>query len=305
MGENYESSSSVEISSEISSESEIGEVSENIEIGNEISESEESYDDYSDCVEELTEDEGDSEVPEPAEAYDDYSDCVEEAEETGQKELEEGCLEAVPDERRAVVYKKFNGAPEEVKGIVNENGERLKVGDTVEDDVSHYNLETKIINMEAVLDDDEYAEVFSHEYGHFIDDMKGGFSETEEFKSALEKDMAYYDKSTSEGLSRFDAMLEGLFESDAAYDRTISDNLSAVFQNDTEIMDEYENRGISYYYHTNDYWKSENNREAEIYANSFSMYTSGTKESCDFMEKYFPNTWDSFKSSLKKEGDKK
>ena len=83
MGENYESSSSVEISSEISSEFEMGEVSENIEIGNEISESEESYDDYSDCVEESTEDEGDSEVPEPAEAYDDYSDCVEEAEETG------------------------------------------------------------------------------------------------------------------------------------------------------------------------------------------------------------------------------
>ncbi|MFR0986188.1 MAG: hypothetical protein ACLSFZ_06370 [Frisingicoccus sp.] len=59
MGENYESSSSVEISSEISSEFEMGEVSENIEIGNEISESEESYDDYSDCVEESTEDEGD------------------------------------------------------------------------------------------------------------------------------------------------------------------------------------------------------------------------------------------------------
>lgn len=305
MGENYESSSSVEISSEISSESEVGEVSENIEIRNEISESEESYDDYSDCVEELTVSESGSEVSD-SEAYGDYSDCVEELPESEQNELEESCLKAVPDERRAAVYEKFNGAPKEVKDIVNENGERLKVGETVEDDVSHYNLETKTINMEAVLDDDEYAEVFSHEYGHFIDDMKGGFSETEEFKSALEKDLAYYDKSTAEGLSRFDAMLDALFESDAAYDRAISDNLSAAFQNDSEIMDEYENRGISYYYHTDDYWKGENNREAEIYANSFSMYTSGTKESCDFMEKYFPNTWDSFKSNLKKqEGDKK
>lgn len=94
MGENYESSSSVEISSEISSESEVGEVSENIEIRNEISESEESYDDYSDCVEELTVSESGSEVSD-SEAYGDYSDCVEELPESEQNELEESCFEGM------------------------------------------------------------------------------------------------------------------------------------------------------------------------------------------------------------------
>ena len=93
-------------------------------------------------------------------------------------------------------------------------------------------------------------------------------------------------------------MLNDAFSSDAAYDRAVSDNLSAFFINDPEIVDRFRDEGVAYYRHDNSYWAGPGMREAELYANSFSMYAQNTSDSCRFMETHFPNTWNQFKMTL-------
>ena len=215
-------------------------------------------------------------------------------------ELNEGCFDAVPEYRREAVLDRFSEAPPEVKEIINENAENLQVDHTEGDDCCHYNLDTKKICMEEIMDNDEYSEVFSHEYGHFVDDMKGGFSSSDEFRNAILQDVKQYDDGTADGRARMDAMLKEAFDSGAAYDRMISDNFSAAFKNSATVMEGYQNRGISYYGHYNDYWELTGKREAELYANSFSIYASNTRESKAFMERYFPNVWGAMKKSLQR-----
>lgn len=96
-------------------------------------------------------------------------------------------------------------------------------------------------------------------------------------------------------------MMDDLMNSDAAYDRAISDNLSAYFENDPEIVQRYWDEGVDYYQHANSYWAEAGNREAEIYANSFSMSVQDNKASCEFMKKHFPNTWNCFINTLKED----
>ena len=86
--------------------------------------------------------------------------------------------------------------------------------------------------------------------------------------------------------------------SDAAFDRAVSDNMSAYFKNDPEVVQRYFDEGIDYYQHDNSYWSRHGSREAEIYANSFSMMAQDNKASCEFMERYFQNTWKQFKKML-------
>lgn len=209
-----------------------------------------------------------------------------------------GAFDKLPRKRRNAVYERFEDAPDVIKKIVKEYENDLRVEDTQGDDCCHYNLRTKKIRMEAVLDDSEYAEVFSHEYGHFVDDKKGKVSNTEAFRSAITTDLKAYDRTTEEGKAHFREMLDALMSSDAAYDRAVSDNLSACFRNDEEIKKRYFNEGVAYYRHENDYWAKAGNREAELYANSFSMMAQRNEASCNFMERYFPNIWKQFKETL-------
>ena len=209
-----------------------------------------------------------------------------------------GAFDEVPRDRREAVYNRFENAPDEVKLIVNENSKYLEVGNTKEHDCCHYNLKDKIIRMEKAMDNDEYSEVFSHEYGHFIDDQKGNVSDSVGFKNAIEIDLDKYTRDEIEGSTNIKNMLDELFSSDAAFDRAVSDNLSAFFRNDSKIVNRYRAEGIPYYQHGDSYWSYPGNRSAEIYANSFSMYAQRNQASCEFMNKYFPNTWNQFKSTL-------
>ena len=209
-----------------------------------------------------------------------------------------GAFNDVPRNRREAVYNRFEQAPQNVKDIVNEYSDRLSVGNTVGQDCCHFNMDDKTIYMEKNLDNDEYSEVFSHEYGHFVDDQKGNISDTAEFRNAIQNDLAMFDRSTDQGKANFDNMLNDLFASDAAYDRAISDNLSAYFINDPEIMQRYFDEGIPYYRHDNSYWRRGGNREAELFANNFSMYAQNNTASTSFMEKYFSNTWNHFRKTL-------
>ena len=174
----------------------------------------------------------------------------------------------------------------------------LSVGNATVDDGCHYNPDTKKICMEANMKNTEYAEVFSHEYEHFVDNKKGDVSDTYEFREAMSKDLANYDRSTDVGRQNFDKMMNDLMSSETALDRAVSDNMSAYFKNDPEVVQRYWDKGIDYYQHNNSYWSKHGNREAEIYANLFSMVAQDNKASCEFMEQHFPNTWEHFKKTL-------
>ena len=220
--------------------------------------------------------------------------------------LEKGCFDAVPREYREAVYQRFENAPDEIKKFINKNDtleedKKLKVGEVLGDEYSMYHVENKLILMEKGFDKEEYAAVFSHEYGHYFDDMHSQFSNRPDFQNAVKNDLEQYDKSTLEGRKRFDRMLDALFSSDAKDDQMISDNLSAYLKNDSEIIDRYDKEYRHYYGHENDEWEKEGMCEAEIYANSFSICVSDNKDSISFMEEYFPKTWSSFGRSIKEE----
>lgn len=209
-----------------------------------------------------------------------------------------GSFDSLPENRQDSIYNLFEDAPNEIKCMVNFLSNKLSVESTDGDDDSHYNLSEKKIRMEENLDSSEYAEVFSHEYGHFVDNQLGDVSQETAFSKAIEKDLGELDRDTEAGNEKFKQMIDDLMNSDAAFDMAISDNMSAYFQNDSEIMKRYTSEGIAYYGHDNDYWKIFGTREAEIYANSFSMSAQNNKASCEFMKKYFPHTWEQFKQSL-------
>lgn len=209
----------------------------------------------------------------------------------------QGSFDALPENRRASIYSSFEGAPNEIKCIINRLSNELSVDITLADD-SHYDLIDKIIRMEENLDNSEYVEVFSHEYGHFVDNKLGDTSESTAFREAIVKDLEKYDRSTKAGMEYFNKMIGDLINSDAAFDMAVSDNMSAFFQNDPEIIKLFTSEGIAYYGHDNDYWAISGTREAEIYANSFSMLAQNNEASCEFMKKHFPHTWEQFMHSL-------
>lgn len=209
-----------------------------------------------------------------------------------------GAFDELPRCRREAVYETFENAPDEIKNTVNAYSSELSVENTTGNDCCHYDLDAKKIRMEANMDNGEYAEVFSHEYGHFVDNKKGDVSDTYEFREAMSKDLANYDRSTESGRQNFDKLMDDLMSSDAAFDRAVSDNMSAYFKNDPEVVRRYFDEGIDYYQHDNSYWSGYGNREAEIYANSFSMAAQDNKASCEFMQQHFPNTWEQFKKTL-------
>ena len=209
-----------------------------------------------------------------------------------------GAFNEVPYNRRESVYDAFENSPNEIKDTVNELSSKLSVESALENDCCHYDPNSKTIRMEDNLSNIEYAEVFTHEYGHFVDNMKGDVSVSPEFKNAVSMDLANYDRSTAEGRQNFNQMMDDLMDSDAAFDRTVSDNMSAYFYNDWEVIKRYYDEDIRFYKHENSYWHEDGNRESEIYANTFSMIAQDNKASCEFIQQYFPHTWEAFNNTL-------
>lgn len=199
----------------------------------------------------------------------------------------------------------FSNAPNGIKTIINRLSQELNVGDIREfidsngetkREACHYSPLNGVIRMNPNYDNDEYAEVFRHEYGHFVDDKCGDVSNSFEFVNAIGKDKTNIlcDK------LRMNQMLNDLFSCDAAYDRCVSDILSGFFDNDPRIKKRYNYEFIGYWCHTNDYWSGvkgpPNAIGKETFANLFSVYSAENRdESIAFLEKYFPSTTSSFK----------
>ena len=203
-------------------------------------------------------------------------------------------FDKLPKERREVINNSFKDAPDQIKALVDVLSKHLLVEVVKESDsvgVSNYNFKDNTIRMESNLDDDEYAEVFTHEYGHFVDHMLGRPSGKAEFREAMDTDLAQYDLNTNKGMENFERMMDALVESDAAFDRMVSDVLSAFFVNDSTIIQRYEAEGFPCFGHTNEYWARPGTREAEVFANSFSVLVQDNSDSCAFIKNYFPSTW--------------
>jgi len=201
----------------------------------------------------------------------------------------------LPKEKQEAIKNSFKDAPNEIKALVAVLSRYLSVDSVKESDnvrVCNYSFLDKTIRMEPNLSDDEYAEVFTHEYGHFVDDMLGRPSASAEFRDAMNKDRMQYHPGTDAGMENFERMIDELLNSDAAYDRMVSDVLSAFFVNDSAVMQRYEAEGFSYFGHSNEYWSRAGAREAEVFANSFSVAAQDNSDSCAFMKTYFPNTWE-------------
>lgn len=237
------------------------------------------------------------ECKEKAQAIRERLDSCRPSESQGTSEIgkrDVSCLvDAVPPERKESVRELFDSAPDQVKAVVSEYGKNLVVENEYTG-VSNYNRLDKVIRMEIDIDNDEYAEVLSHEFGHFVDNQMGDVSQQNEFKDAVQKDAAMYDRMSEEGKAAFEDMLDNLMDTDAAFDRMVSDNLSAIFGNDPEIITRYWSEGASFYGHPDGYWARSGSKECELFANCFSMLAQNNSESCEFMEKYFPNTWEQF-----------
>ena len=224
-------------------------------------------------------------------------------------EINETAFDAVPDDRREAINDTFENAPEGIKTIINDLSQELSVGDTrvyidsngdIKQECCHYSPSDDIIRMNPSYDNEEYAEVFRHEYGHFADAKLGDLSTSDEFVNAMNEDVALFSKDSSlKG-----KMLDDLASNDAIDDRCISDILSGAFNNDAEIIDRYNKEFADYWKHSNEYWSGEQGptfaRERETFANMFSVYSgTGRNDSISFLEKWFPNTSKNFKLYFK------
>lgn len=209
-----------------------------------------------------------------------------------------GAFDELPRDRREAVYALFENAPEGIKKNIRQYSHKLRITDIKENRASEYNFVDKIICMEQNLANRKYAEVFSHELGHFVDDIRGDISNTFYFRNAMNKDLARYDKTSIEGEENFATMLDALMSSSASYDEAITDTILAFFRNSPEIIQRFLDEDKHYNTHPDDYWKYWGNREAEIFANLFSILSQGNASSCDFIQTYFPDTWEHFNSIL-------
>ena len=92
--------------------------------------------------------------------------------------------------------------------------------------------------MDENKDPEEYAETFRHEYGHFMDDILGRISMSDNFGFALDADKYWLDNSKDEGIENFSAMLDDLSSTDGK--RNL---LSMLFMCES-LAEKYRERGI-------------------------------------------------------------
>lgn len=198
----------------------------------------------------------------------------------------------------------FSRAPQNIVDELNAHSDHLQptmdtgysynnVGQRVKDGCYYFPGDHQV-RMDETLSDEEYGEILPHELSHFLDHERGWESRSSAFIKAVQADFNSMDKSTPEGRARMNEMLDDAFSTGAAFDRNVSDIMSAVFTNDPEIVQRFYMEGVPYYGHGDDYWADPFSREAEIYANNGAVRCSDERISKNFLERYFPNTYNTY-----------
>lgn len=163
------------------------------------------------------------------------------------------------------------------------------------------------IHMDEQVDDEEYAETFKHELGHFIDDKLDCPSCKEDFVFAIQADLDQF-ASASTGIITLGQMLGELVESPALENRYLSDIFSAMFHDDNTarqwnaIATTYDTLGVPVYGHEIDYWTGQkgpkNATQLEIFADMFAIFAENDPNTVQFVGKWLPNIANRFKSEL-------
>lgn len=150
--------------------------------------------------------------------------------------------------------------------------------------------------MEDNVDNDEYAEIFKHELGHFIDTQLGCISTSENFEDAIQADKYWLDLSKEEGIENLNKMIEELSDLPVVMNcRYVSDIFSGVLMGgDSKIRKLYYSMDCPYYGHEFEYWIGDNGPqkavEKEIFADLFAIYAENNSTIVNFVERWFPNT---------------
>ncbi len=168
----------------------------------------------------------------------------------------------------------------------------------------YFNPKDHTIHMDERVDNDEYAETFKHELGHFIDDKMNYPSCKEGFTCAVQADLDRF-MSVSTGISTLGDMLGELVESSALDNRYLSDIFSAMFHEPNAarqmnaIKTAYSAQGVPIYGHETDYWTGrkgpENAVQLEVFADMFAIFVENDSETVQFIDKWFPNTANRFR----------
>lgn len=213
----------------------------------------------------------------------------------------------MPLERRNTVIESFSNAPEQIREVVNTYGYWLEdVGDSPwefnqqtgkKEKGSFYIQSEFIIKIDERKDDNEYGITFRHEYGHYIDDVIGNYSENSEYNQAFKLDKNNFCK--NENLKE---MLHDLSENTSALKSGyVSDIISALTINGTEVMEFYKENKTTYSYHDwEEYMFPMREMKSETFANLFSIYTENNSDVISFTEKWFPNLAHEFQISMDK-----
>lgn len=149
--------------------------------------------------------------------------------------------------------------------------------------------------MDERVDDDEYAETFKHELGHFIDDQMWCPSCDEAFTRAIQADMDRF-MSVSTGIGMLGNMPGELMESPALEDPYFSNIFFAKFhkanaaRQRNAVKTAYDALGVPIYDHETDYWTGiENIVQLEVFVDMFPIPSENNSETVRYVEKWFPN----------------
>ena len=155
------------------------------------------------------------------------------------------------------------------------------------------------------MPDAEYADVLQHELGHFIDDALGRPSTGDRFRQAFSAAAARYNTDTFYGQMMLNDMLDDAFSTGAAFDRNITDIISALTHNNPIVIRRFTEEGVAYYRHQNDYWDRQlqdgtdaGMREKDSFANIFAIETGSYRISTNFAERWFPQLSEALRDSV-------
>lgn len=243
-----------------------------------------------------------------------------------ESEISNELLEKLPQKRRTAVTTSYSKAPAFIIQALNDCLPKLNyVRDTYEfikdengnvildrygrriPEGCHYNEQKMCVAMSDGMTNDEYTDVLHHELGHFVDHAMGAVSSNQNFQEAFERTVQQLDLSIPQGRGYLRDILDDAFSTGAAFDRNVTDIISALTLNDPVVVDEFFEENVPYYRHGNDYWNATSyngsslrKRQKEIFANIFAIETDNYRISRNFIERWFPQLVESFVSSIQR-----
>lgn len=238
-------------------------------------------------------------------------------------DLSDSFIAKLPHNRSVAVHTAYAKAPDYIVSAINQHCDKLQCIKDTEyktdcyghyvlnrygmrvKETCHYSPMEHHIAMHNDMTDAEYADVLQHELGHFIDDVLGRPSTGDRFRQAFSDAAARYSTDTPHGRMMLNDMLDDAFSTGAAFDRNITDIISALTHNDPVVVRRFTEEGIAYYRHQNDYWDRQlqdginaGMREKDSFANIFAIETGSYRISTNFAERWFPQLSEALRDSV-------